>query len=290
MANISFSQWSTWAACPEHWRLKYVVGPRIDDSTIDTILGHALHTVIQDWLKDLYSKNITYANNQDRSVLLKEELSKEFKEKTIIENGSPRFVCDKPTLVEYYNHGCLILNYLQTNYKKIFPVTNTILLGVEKELSVSLRNGVVFKGFIDVITQNTTTGIITIHDLKKSKSGWSDYQKRDATKMAQLLLYKRFYARQFDVPEKMINVEFIIMKQTVFTSPIYVVPRITKHIPANGTPSINKAENAIMKFVDECFNTDGEYVTDNIVATPSKSACRFCPYNTTCPVSEATQK
>lgn len=256
-----------------------MVGPRIDDTSIDTIFGTAMHEVIQDWLTEVFTKSDAYANNKDRTIIIRQKLMALFKENIVLnENSEPSYLCDKPTLLEYYNQGCLIMEYLQKYRKKIFPTKDIELVGIEVPLNLKLKNEVVFTGFIDIITKDTKTGEVVITDLKTSKSGWGDYQKKDITKLAQLLLYKRFYSQQYNVDEHLINVEFVILKRNITESTMYHIPRISKFVPAHGTPSVNKAVREIFKFIDECFHEDGTYKTDNIVATPSKSSCKFCPY------------
>ena len=47
-----------------------------------------------------------------------------------------------------------------------------------------------------------------IIDIKTSTMGWNKYQKADKTKTAQLVLYKSYYAKQFNVPIDNIRVEY----------------------------------------------------------------------------------
>jgi len=281
MKKISYSQWTTWKRCSHFWKLKYVDGPRIDDASIDTLFGTCMHEVIQDWLTDVFTKSEKYANNQDRSEAIKTKLMDGFKTNTILtEDGQSIFLCDKPTLIEYYQQGLAIMSYVQQYRAKIFPTKNVILLGIEIELSWELKPGIFFQGFLDVVTENTDTGRITIHDLKTSKAGWNDYAKKDPVKIAQLLLYKRFYAKMRNIPESMIDVEYLILKRNIVESTEFHIPRVSKFVPANGTPSVNKAHTALMEFVDACFNEDGSYNVSKVEPNPSKNNCRFCPYKT----------
>ena len=281
MAKISYSQWTTWKRCGHFWKLKYVEGPRIDDTSIDTMFGKVMHEVIQDWWKDVFDKSEGYANSQDRTDQIKNKLIAGFSEATILsENGQSIYLCDKPTLIEYFNHGVLIMEYLQKYRKKIFPTKNVELVGIELELEWELKPGVMFTGFIDIVTENKDTGKITLYDLKTSKTGWNDYAKKDTTKIAQLLLYKRIYSKMFKVPEALIDVEYLILKRIISESTEYHIPRVSRFVPANGTISVNKAYSGLMEFVDQCFNEDGSYNTLSTDPSPSKSACRFCPYKT----------
>jgi hypothetical protein len=68
-------------------------------------------------------------------------------------------------------------------------------------------NNVKFKGFIDLVTYNKVLKKYTIYDFKTSTRGWSDkYEKKDQTKINQILLYKRKFAEMKKVSEDDIDV------------------------------------------------------------------------------------
>lgn len=279
MNKISYSQYSLWANCPLAWKLKYVDGHRIDDTSIHTIFGTAMHEVIQEWLEVLYNQSETFANNLDLSENLKTKLSNLFKENTKVDaEGNKTFLCDKKELTEFYSQGCLILDYIQQNRKKIFPTQATKLFGIEHHINVEVAKGVTFEGYVDIITHNTATNKYFIYDLKTSKSGWNDYQKSDPIKLQQILLYKKFLAETLDISQDQIVTEYIILKRIISENSQYPIPRVSKFEPANGKPSIKKAWEAMQKFIANCFDEEGNYNIENIVATPGKSSCRFCVY------------
>jgi hypothetical protein len=279
MSNkISYSQYSMWANCPKSWQLKYVDGHRLDDSSIHTIFGTACHESIQEWLDVLYNQSETMAKTMYLHDGFKEKLLNLFKENTTIaENGEKVFLADKKTLMEFYEHGCLILTYLQENYKKIFPTINTKLHSIEYPLNMEVRSGVQYIGYIDVVTYNEATKKYVLYDLKTSRSGWTQSQKNDPLKVGQLLLYKRFFSQQLGIDEKDISVEFIILKRTIMENSQYHIPRISKFEPSNGAPSVNKSWNSFQQFINTCFDENGQYITEQL-ATPSKDACRWCKF------------
>ena len=275
--RISYSQYTMWANCPKAWQLKYVDGHRLDDSSIHTVFGTSMHESIQEWLDVLYNQSETMAKTMYLHDGFKEKLLNLFKENTTVsDKGEKVFLADKKTLMEFYEHGCLILSYLQNNYKKIFPTANIKLHSIEFPLNMEVREGVQYIGYIDVVTYNEATKKYVLYDLKTSRSGWTQSQKSDPLKIGQLLLYKRFFGQQLGVDEKNISVEFIILKRTIMENTDFVIPRISKFEPSNGAPSVNKAWNSFQKFIDTCFD-NGEYITEQI-ATPSKDACRWCKF------------
>ena len=279
MSNkISYSQYTMWANCPKAWQLKYVDGHRLDDSSIHTIFGTVCHETIQEWLNVLYNQSETMAKTMYLHDGFKEKLLNLFKENTTVaENGEKVFLADKKTLMEFYEHGCLILTYLQENYKKIFPTINTKLHSIEYPLNMEVRTGVQYIGYIDIVTYNEVTKKYVLYDLKTSRSGWSHAQKSDPLKVGQLLLYKRFFSQQLGIDEKNISVEFIILKRTIMENSQYHIPRISKFEPSNGAPSVNKSWNSFQQFINTCFDENGQYITEQ-TATPSKDACRWCKF------------
>ena len=56
--------------------------------------------------------------------------------------------------------------------------------------------------------------------------------------------------------------------------------RVQKFSPASGKPSLNKVANRLDIFLNEAFTDSGEK-KDDMVATPSKKACRWCEFNQT---------
>lgn len=279
MKKISYSQYSMWANCPHAWKLKYVDGHKLDDSSIHTVFGTAMHETIQEWLDVLYNKSEIMAKTTYLHDGFKDKLLNLFKENTVVmENGEKTFLSDKKTLMEFYEHGCGILTYIQNNYKKLFPTENTKLFGIEYELNMEVRPNVHYVGFIDIVTYNEQTDTYVLYDLKTSRSGWNEYQKKDPIKIGQLLLYKRFFAKQMGIDEKKITVEFVILKRTIFENAQFTIPRVSKFEPSNGTPSVNKSWDRFQAFVDTAFDSEGQY-NPNQIATPSKDACKYCKFN-----------
>jgi hypothetical protein len=241
-----------------------------------------MHEVIQDWLKVLFNKSRSVARKMDLSDGLKKAMVKNFKEYTREENGQKIFVCDKRTLMEFYSQGLEILKYLQDHSDKFFDPLEWHLEGVEVLLDPIVKGEVRFRGFCDIILRHKLTGAVKIIDLKTSTKGWNKWAKRDKTKTNQLLVYKHYYAKQFDLPIDAIAVEFLILKRTLYENCDFEQPRVSKFIPASARISMNKAIRSFQMFLNECYNDDATYNTNNSYeATPSKSACRFCPFNNT---------
>jgi hypothetical protein len=278
MNKVSFSQYTTWANCPESWKLKYVEGHRLEDQSIHTIFGTVMHEVIQEWLDILMNKSKTVANSIDLDESLKTKFHEHFKKSIKEVDGQKIFPSDRKTLEEFYHQGTEILSYVQQNQDKIFPTNNVKLVGIEYPIEVEVRNNVQYVGFVDIITKNEQTGVITLYDLKTSKSGWSHYQKADKIKTSQLLLYKKFISDIFSVDPAQVKLEYVILKRLLSETSAFPIPRVSSFEPPNGRPSMNRAWTDFEAFLDQCFDATGQYKTDEIKHKASPSTCKFCVY------------
>lgn len=278
MNKVSYSQYTTWANCPEAWKLRYVDGHKLDEGSIHTIFGSAMHEVIQEWLDVLYNKSESYANGIDLDDSLKAKFHEHFKNGIKEVDGQKVFPSDRKTLEEFYHQGTEILSYVQKHQQKLFPNKNVKLVGIEYPISVEVRPGVTYVGFVDIITKNEKTGLITLYDLKTSRAGWTQYQKSDKTKISQLLLYKKFISELFGADLQQIRVEYVILKRTISENSPYPIPRVSPFEPPHGKPSVSKAWADFETFLNDCFDAEGKYKTDTIKHKASASACKYCVY------------
>jgi hypothetical protein len=255
-----------------------VDGHKLDEGSIHTIFGTAMHEVIQEWLDILLNKSETMANSLDLDENLKVKFHEHFKAGIKEVDGQKVFPSDRKTLEEFYHQGTEILSYVQKHQKKLFPTQNVKLVGIEYPIDVEVRPGVKYVGFVDIITKNEKTGMINIYDLKTSRAGWTQSQKSDKTKISQLLLYKKFISELFAVDPMQVRVEYVILKRIISENSPYPIPRVSPFEPPHGKPSINKAWTDFESFLNDCFDGEGNYKTDTIKHKASKSACKYCVF------------
>ena len=283
MARVSFSQYSMWSSCPQQYKLSYIDGLSQSTSNIHSVFGSAMHETLQEYLSRCLRISKSQADKgMDTKAFLKEKM-REMYLKESNEGKDP--ICSKEELVEFLEDGNLILDYFQKskNFNNFFSLKYDELVAIEQPINTKIREHINFLGFIDLVVRSKFDNKYRIIDFKTSTSGWSKYQKKDPTKNAQILLYKKFYSEMLGVSMDMIDVEFIILKRKVSENTDYHIPRISRHVPANGKPSINKAWNEFNTFVDNVFNADGTYRTDvEYMKKPSK-LCGWCEfYGTHC--------
>lgn len=283
MARVSFSQYSMWSSCPQQYKLSYIDGLSQSTSNIHSVFGSAMHETLQEYLSRCLRISKSQADKgMDTKAFLKEKMREIFLKES---NEGKDPICTKEELVEFLEDGNLILDYFQKskNFNNFFSLKYDELVAIEQPINTKIREHINFLGFIDLVVRSTFDGKYRIIDFKTSTSGWSKYQKKDPTKNAQILLYKKFYSEMLGVSMDMIDVEFIILKRKVSDKTDYVIPRISRHVPANGKPSINKAWNEFNTFVDNVFNLDGTYRTDVQFPKKPSKLCGWCEfYGTHC--------
>ena len=270
--SISYSQFALWEQCPYSWKLTYVDKAIPFTDNIYTMFGTAMHEVLQEYLKVMYSESIVEADK----LLLNEELEDRMK-KIFMEirqkNGGEEF-CTKNEMLEFYNDGLKIIDFFKKKRNQYFSKRGYELIGIETALNYDLPNNLKFRGFIDLIIKDTVRNRIKIIDIKTSTWGWNKYQKMDKNKTDQLLLYKQFYSKEFDVPMDRIDVEYFIVKRKLYENTDFPQKRIQTFIPANGKPSINKVNRRLEAFMKECYDKDGNIIEHNYEKCSPQKKCK----------------
>ena len=275
--SISYTQFSQWDKCPWMWKLNYIERLGTFTDSIHTLFGTSMHEVFQKYLEVMYSKTIKEADELPLEELLEERMKLNFLE-IMKENGGVEF-CTKQGMIEFYYDGVKIIDFFKKRRAEYFSKKGYELIGIESTLDYDLPKNIKFKGYIDIVIKDIIHNRIKIIDIKTSTRGWNKYMKADKNKTNQLLLYKQFYSKQFDVPIDRISVEYFILKRKLYENVDFPQKRIQLFSPASGVPSLNKVNRMMKIFIDDCFTDEGEYQDDHIyIKTPSKKNCRWCEF------------
>jgi hypothetical protein len=278
MAKVSYSQYGMYSTCQEQYKLNYIDKLGTSSANIHTIFGSAMHETIQHFLDVMYNVTKKRALQLNLEEMLYKQLVEHFtKENEKMEDGM--FPCTKEELGEFYEDGKLILQYFRNKLDKLYSKSGFELLAIEQVLNAEVKPGVNFIGFIDILLKDKSTDEVIIIDLKTSTKGWSQYQKNDKIKTSQMLLYKKFYSEKYNVPLDKIKVEYQILKRKIFEGADFPIPRISKFVPANGKPSVNKAWNGFLDFVNEVFDDGGNFIQREYPPTKGKQ-CDWCEFKT----------
>jgi len=278
VARVSFSQYSTWKSCPNQYKLNYIDELSESKSNVSLIFGTAMHEVLQSYIDVCLRLSKSQA---DKSMNLKQLLTEKMRDEYLKESEKCKEdICTKDELVEHLNDGILILEQFQKSkhFNKFFDLKYDEVIAIEQPLNTKVKDNVNFIGFIDLVIKDSFNGKYRIIDFKTSTKGWSSYQKKDEVKNSQILIYKKFYSELFGVSQDMIDVEFIILKRKIPADTEYPIPRVSKHVPANGKPSVNRAWAGFMDFVNTVFDENGNRRTDIPYPKKPSKLCEWCDF------------
>ena len=278
MNRISYSQLSMFNECPLRWKLNYVDDLSISEPSIHLLFGTAMHEVIQTWLEVMYHDSIKNADKLNLEQRLHDKMYERFQ---IDKEAYGKNPCTLEEMKEFFNDGVAILDFVKKKRADYFQKRQYELVGCEVPIEVMLKKDIKMVGYLDIVLKHKPTDTITIIDIKTSTRGWNKWMKADKNKTQQLLLYKQFYSKQYDVPIENIDVEYFIVKRKLWENTDFPQKRVQKFVPASGTVSMNKVNNGLNLFLENAFDDKGEYRTDKIFALPSKKACRFCEFKNT---------
>jgi hypothetical protein len=275
MAKVSYSQYGMYSTCQQQYKLKYVDKLGESSANIHTIFGSAMHETIQHFLDVMYNVTKKQALTLNLEGMLYEKLVEHFTNEK--EKMEGRFPCTKQELDEFFEDGKLILDYFIKKLDKLYSKSGFELVAIEQMLNAEVKPGVNFVGFIDVLLKDKTTQEYIIIDLKTSTRGWNKYQKNDKIKTSQMLLYKKFYSEKYDISLDKIKVEYQILKRKLQENTDYPIPRISKFVPANGKPSVKRAWDGFLGFVDSVFGENGEVIQTDFPTNKGRH-CDWCEF------------
>jgi len=276
MSKISYSQFSQWDKCPQMWKLNYLDRVGTFQGNIYTIFGSALHETIQAYLVAYYNKTIKIADSLPLGDILQYRMEENYKQTK--ENSEVPIEVTLEEMKSFYRDGLFILEEFKKRKSSYFPKKDHELLGIELDINFSLPKEMKFVGFMDVVIHNKNTGRVRIIDIKTSTMGWNKYMKADKNKTNQLLLYKKFFSRQRDIPEDKIDIEYLILKRKLYENIQYPQKRLQVFSPASGKPSLNKVMSRLDEFIDDCFDDKGELIQKEYFKNASDKNCRYCEF------------
>ena len=280
-SNISYSQFTLYDNCPLQWKLQYIDKIKDKSPNINFIFGTAIHRTIQKWLVVMYSKTIKASDQMNLEDEFKEAYFEEIN-KVKKKWGSMGDITQE-ILEEYYLDGLEILDWVKKKRDGYFQPTKQDLLGIEIPIYTQVLDShkVFFEGFIDyVLMDRQEPKTLYVNDIKTSKGGWGKYMKKDTSKTAQLLIYKKFFADFLEVELDKFKVEYFIVKRKLDPNNLWPQRRVQTFVPANGKVSINKTMKRLHAFITENFTSEGKFLTHERKAIKGERAnnCKFCMF------------
>ena len=274
--SVSYSQYSMWSSCPHKWYLTYVENKQPYQASIHTVFGTAFHETIQDYITVMYNESGAAADRMDLITLFQskfaEVYSKEYK-------AAGAHFSNADEMGEFFDDAVAILNFIKKNRNKLFTIRKMRLLGIEIPLLLNVANNIFLKGFIDFVLYDEELNKIYIYDIKTSTRGWSDREKKDDSKIAQILLYKEYFSKQFGTDVENIEVEFFIVKRKIWEQSEYAIPRTQHFKPASGKNKRKQAVDNFQAFIKDCFDDVGKPKMKSYLKNVGEKSCKWCPYN-----------
>jgi|TARA_R100001509_G_scaffold164169_2_gene140765 predicted nuclease of restriction endonuclease-like (RecB) superfamily len=274
--HISYSQLFTYLSCKRKWELQYLRNVAPYEPSIHAVFGSAFHETLQNYLDVMYNDTAKAANEIDTNAYLYERMVKNYKRQKM-QNGNEHF-SDPDEMNMFWLDGKHILEYIKKKRGGYFSKKNTYLAGIETLLYQEISPGIYFKGFIDLVFYNKYLDEYTLVDIKTSTKGWNKFAKADDKKIFQLLLYKEFFAKQFNVPIEKVNVEYFIVKRRVPVEADFasMQRRVQEFKPTDGKIKRGKAISAMNNFIKDVLDENREYIDKTYPCTGDRSPCWHC--------------
>lgn len=276
---VSYTQFSAWSECPHKWKLMYIDKMR-QPPNIHLAFGSAMHETLQEYLDLMYNKSIKAADEFPIYEDFQERFMKmygEYKEQ-LGENFST-----KKEIIEFVNDGLNILEFFIQRRQMYFSKRGTKLLGVEMPILTPPHEehpNIMLYGKLDLVFYDEDLKKVEIWDIKTSTRGWTKWDKENKIKLAQMVLYKKYFAEQYNIPVDSIDCKYFIVKRKIPKDPKYpaMASRIQTFEPASGKVTMNRVSRQLHEFIEDCFEGD-TYRMKEYTKNPSDKNCRWCPFN-----------
>ena len=264
--NISYTQLSAWTECPHRWKQMYIDKIKTPPN-IYFSFGTAMHETLQEYMELMYNKGQQHADQFDAHADFTERFMNEYKADT---EKLGEQVTTQKILIEFMNDGLNIIDFFLRHRQEHFQKHGWKLLGIEMPILVAPHEGypnVKMMGKLDLVMFDETMHRVVIWDIKTSTRGWMKHDKENKAKTSQMVIYKKYFAEQYNIPVENIDVRYFIVKRKIPANPKYPImkSRIQKFEPSSGKTTQNKLEVSIKSFIEDVF-IDGShmYDTDNI--------------------------
>jgi len=242
-----------------------------------------MHETLQEYMELMYNKGQQHADEFDAHKHFQEGFLGLYKG-DVEKVGGVHFATQKE-LIEFTNDGLEIIDFFLKYRQDHFHKHGWKLLGIEMPVLLAPHEdypNVKLMGKLDLVMFDETMHRVVIWDIKTSTRGWTKYDKNNKIKTSQMVMYKKYFAEQYNVPVDNIDVRYFIVKRKIPDNPKYPImkSRIQKFEPSSGKTTQNKMVKNMRAFIEDVF-IDGShmYDTDNIdtiLAKTDKCKSKWC--------------
>ena len=183
------------------------------------------------------------------------------------------------------NDGLNIIEFFLQRRQMHFSKRGTRLLGVEMPILTPPHEkhpNIMLYGKLDLVFYDEDLQKVSIWDIKTSTKGWTKWDKENKIKTAQMVLYKRYFAEQYNVPVESIDCKYFIVKRKIPKNPKYpaMASRIQTFEPSSGKVSLNRVTRQLHEFIESVFvegtNTYDIDKIEQTLATTKKCSSKWC--------------
>ena len=276
---VSYTQFTMWSECPHKWKLAYIDKHK-SPPNIHLAFGTAIHESIQEYFELMYNKSIKSADEFNIHSDFQERLLKiygDYKE----EFGN---IATKEEIIEFVNDGLEIIDFFIQRRQMYFSKKGTKLLGIEMPILTPPHEkypNVLLYGKLDMVFYDEDLKKVTIWDIKTSTRGWTKWDKENKLKMSQMVIYKKYFAEQYNIPIDSIDCKYFILKRKIPKDPMYpaMASRIQTFEPSSGKVTVNRVTKQLLEFIEDCFDENYMYRMKEYTKLPSEKNCKWCPFN-----------
>lgn len=206
-SHISYSEYQLFLNCNWRWVLDYVQERRSKVQGIELSFGTAIHSTLELLKSAKKSERPSIEKAQSFFVrkLVKEHMvlkkipnKKEYKLRDYITAG--KNILARIDQCEQIKEGVVLWN------------EHELLEDIERTDDIKVK----FKGYIDIaikVTPSRGKPLLFICDFKTCSWGWTFDKKNDPQVQAQLVLYKHFVCKKFNLDPKNVRTAFILLKK-----------------------------------------------------------------------------
>jgi hypothetical protein len=273
--SVSYSQYSIYSTCPHQWYLSYIENKHPYQASIHTVFGTAFHETLQKYIDVMYNESGAAADRINLEELFTERFRTIYSQEY---DKMKEHFSNAVEMREFFDDGIAILSWIQKRRNKLFTLRKVKLLGIEIPLLINVSKNIFLKGYIDFVLYDTDLDKIYIYDIKTSTRGWGEREKKDDTKLSQILLYKEYFGKQFGFDPDRIEVEFFIVKRKIWENSEYAIPRVQSFKPASGKTKRRQTIEKFESFIKDCFDESGKPQIKSYIKNVGESSCKWCPY------------
>jgi hypothetical protein len=252
--HVSYSELVDWLECSHRHKLKHIDKLEGDGGSEHTEFGSILHDAIEGWLK---------GTPFDFPKIHQDVL-----------DGLKKYPKFKEDAEKWAESTKLILEELPVFLTKTFGDYNVISAELPLMEIIERKKDRYFKGFVDCFLEYTyydrrkkdpePEQRFLVADWKGSGWGWTGEKKRDPVKQKQLVLYKHYISKKFNIPLDKIKCAFILLKrQAKPGAHIEMIP-------------VSVGEKPIQTALRDVLTMIGSM--ERGIALKNRSSCKYCVY------------